>query len=139
MSSCAAGYERDWIEESFCDMDIVEATSLLTEVCHKENSRWWKDLETGQSINRNVGELIALVHSEMSEALEAHRKGLMDDKLPHRSGVEVELADALIRIFDMAGGLQLDVAGALQEKLAYNRGRRDHTPEARREQGGKRY
>jgi NTP pyrophosphatase (non-canonical NTP hydrolase) len=72
---------------------------------------------------RNVGELIALMHSELSEALEAHRKDLADDKLPHRSGLEVELADCVIRILDAAGGLGLDLGGAVEEKLAYNAGR----------------
>lgn len=69
---------------------------------------------------RNVGELIALIHSELSEGLEAHRKDLMDDKLTHRKGLEVELADALIRILDMGAGLGMDIGGALMEKLDYN-------------------
>ena len=70
-----------------------------------------------------VAQLLALIHSEISEALEADRKDLMDDKLPHRTGLEVELADALIRIFDMAGGLGMDLGGAVEEKLEYNRSR----------------
>jgi NTP pyrophosphatase (non-canonical NTP hydrolase) len=82
---------------------------------------------------------IALVHSELSEALEADRKALMDDKLPHRPGREVELADALIRIFDLAGAYKMDLAGALQEKLEYNRNRADHKPEARAATNGKKY
>lgn len=45
----------------------------------------------------------------------------------------------MIRIFDMAGGLGLDVAGALVEKLAYNATRDDHKPENRRAEGGKRF
>ena len=63
---------------------------------------------------------LALIHSEISEALEADRKDLKDDKLPHRSGLEVELADAIIRIKDFAGGKDLDIDGAIEEKLAYN-------------------
>lgn len=73
--------------------------------------------------DRNFGELIALVHSELSEALEAHRKDLMDTHLPHRKGIEVELADALIRILDISAGLKLDIGGATMEKLAFNRTR----------------
>lgn len=65
-------------------------------------------------------QMLALIHSEISEALEADRKNLMDDKLSHRTGLEVELADAVIRIFDMAGGLEMDLGGAIEEKLNYN-------------------
>jgi NTP pyrophosphatase (non-canonical NTP hydrolase) len=106
---------------------------------HDLNRQWWHDPHTGQPIQRNHGELIALIHSELSEALEADRKDLMDDKLPHRKGLEVELADAMIRIFDMAGGLQLDIGGALQEKLEYNKQRADHKAENRIKEGGKKY
>jgi NTP pyrophosphatase (non-canonical NTP hydrolase) len=66
---------------------------------------------------------LALIHSEISEAMEADRKDLMDDKLLHRKGLEVELADAFIRICDMAGGLNMDLGGAIIEKLEYNRNR----------------
>ena len=103
------------------------------------NKKWWIDIETGKPIERNFGEMIALVHSELSEALEAHRKNLMDDKLPHRRGVEVELADAVIRIFDIAGGLGYDLGGAYVEKLKYNQSRVDHTIEHRLAAGGKKY
>lgn len=108
---------------------------------HRRNraAGWWSDLLTGEPKERNVGELLCLVHSEISEAMEGHRKGLMDDKLPHRSMIEVELADAVIRIFDMAGGLNLDLAGALAEKLAYNAQRADHKIENRKAEGGKKY
>lgn len=60
------------------------------------------------------------MHSELSEAMEGERKGLMDDKLPHRRMAEVELADTLIRIFDYAGGFGYDLQGAYEEKMAYN-------------------
>ena len=66
---------------------------------------------------------IALMHSELSEALEADRKDLMDDKLPHRKGLEVELADTVIRIMDFSQGKDLDVDGAVSEKLNYNKTR----------------
>jgi hypothetical protein len=40
--------------------------------CHDANQKWWQDIETGAAIERNVGELLALIHSEISEALEAY-------------------------------------------------------------------
>lgn len=111
---------------------------LASEV-HKANEKWWIHLETGEPLNRNMGEMLCLVHSELSEAMEGHRKGLMDDKLPHRPMIEVELADALIRIFDIAAGTGLDLGGAYVEKMAYNAVRADHKREARLASGGKKY
>jgi NTP pyrophosphatase (non-canonical NTP hydrolase) len=83
--------------------------------------------------------LIALCHSELSEALEGHRKNLPDDKLPHRLMVEVELVDCLIRIFDLAGAHGYDLDGAYREKMRYNAQREDHKHENRLLPGGKRY
>lgn len=115
---------------------------VINQLCrdvHQANQKWWHDLETGQRLNRNVGEMLCLVHSEISEALEGHRKGLPDDKLPHRPMLEVELADAVIRIFDLAAGLGLDLGGAYAEKMAYNAVRADHQLESRKAAGGKKY
>lgn len=71
---------------------------------HIANAKWWEDLETGKPLDRNMGELCMLVVSELAEAMEGHRKNLMDDKLLHRKMFEVELADAMIRLLDIAGG-----------------------------------
>jgi NTP pyrophosphatase (non-canonical NTP hydrolase) len=98
---------------------------------------WWSDLATGERKDRNVAEMLALVHSEVSEALEGWRKGLMDDHLPSRRMLEVELADVVVRVCDMAGGLGLDLAGALFEKVVYNGKREDHKRETRQKPGGK--
>ena len=111
----------------------------LTERVHEANKTWWQDLKTGERIERNVGELLMLVVSELAEAMEGHRKGLQDDKLPHRSMLEVELADAVIRILDLAGGMQLDLGGAFLEKMQYNASRQDHKVENRLLEGGKKY
>lgn len=82
---------------------------------------------------------IALIHSEVSEALEGFRKDLMDDHLPHRKMAEVELADIVIRVFDLAGAMGYDLASAINEKLEYNVNRDDHKPENRQKKNGKRF
>lgn len=104
-----------------------------------DNDKWWHNPQTGEKITRNKGELIALMHSELSECLEGVRKDLMDDKLPNRTMEEVELADCLIRIFDYAGEYGLDLEGAYQEKRKYNASRADHSHEARLKSGGKKF
>lgn len=108
-------------------------------IAHKDNDQWWRDPRTGELIQRNKGELLMLIVSEISEAMEGERKDLMDDKLPHRRMAEVELADALQRIFDYAGAFGYDLEGAWQEKRAYNSHREDHKAEARLRAGGKQW
>ena len=66
-----------------CPAPLDKTLNDYARECHEANQKWWHDLHTGERLNRNFGELIALVHSELSEALEGHRKDLMDDKLPH--------------------------------------------------------
>jgi hypothetical protein len=107
--------------------------------CHAANQHWWHDPATGARLDRNKGELLCLIHSEISECMEGERKDLMDDKLPHRKLAEVELADALIRIFDYAGAFGYDLEGAVTEKRAFNANRADHKKEARLAANGKKW
>jgi NTP pyrophosphatase (non-canonical NTP hydrolase) len=118
----------------------AEAINAMIVECHGRATRagWYRDPKTGAELAMNVGEKLALVHSEVSEALEGHRKNKMDDHLPDRRSVAVELADAVIRIFDLAGALSLDLGYAYAHKLRYNETRADHKPEARAA-GGKAY
>lgn len=131
---------------------VLNAGQTLEYFCHglAKQAGWWNsgpngELETcnmsaGHAPERRiVQEKLCLIHSEISEAMEGHRKGLMDDKLMHRRMLEVELADAAIRIFDLAGGMNLDVAGAIMEKLEYNAQREDHKLANRQADGGKKF
>lgn len=77
--------------------------------CHATNQHWWHNPATGERLERNLDELLCLVVSEVSEALEGERKDLQDTHLPKRKMAEVELADVLIRIFDIAGAYNVDL------------------------------
>ena len=122
---------------------IPDHTNNLVWACHKlsRDSGWWTDPETGTDIDPNptFPTKLCLIHSEISEAMEGHRKGLKDDHLPHRDMAEVELADAVIRICDLAGAMGYDLGGAVTEKLAYNQQRADHKLANRASDKGKKY
>ena len=127
--------------EDYNKRELIEWNFIntLTVAVHEANKKWWVDPFTELPKERNVGEMIALMHSELSEALEGHRKDLMDDKLPHRKMIEVEMADLIIRAFDFCGGFGLDLGGAFVEKMKYNSQREDHKLSARVKPGGKAY
>lgn len=119
------------------------AVTILSDKIHERNVKagWYKEVEgvdkESAFVKLFVGTKIALVHSEVSEGLEGYRKNLMDDHLKHRKMIEVEMADAVIRILDLAGYLDLDIGGAILEKLEYNARREDHKPENREKENGK--
>lgn len=126
---------------------ISAAGKFLQDACHgaAKAAGWWNCPVTGEPSSPEyikaslIPQKLLLIHSEISEACEADRKGLQDSHLPHRSGVEVELADAVIRCFDLAGALGFDLGAAIAEKMEYNAKRADHKREARAGEHGKRY
>lgn len=98
---------------------LIEYLAVFTDHVYDNavSKGWWED-------ERNDGELIALMHSELSEALEALRHdNAKSDKIPEFLGIEEEFADVIIRIFDMAKARNLRVAEALIAKAEYNRNR----------------
>jgi hypothetical protein len=110
---------------------------------------WWTCLETGKDLtvdypngerpegSKAIGEITSLIHTEVSEAYEGHRRNKQDEHCPEFLAIEVELADAMIRIFDAAGGLHLRLAEAFVAKMRYNFERPDHSMAARKQEGGK--
>jgi len=117
---------------------LTSSLNSYAALCHAATIHWWHDPATGEPIKRNKGELMMMIVSELSEAMEDERKDLPDDHLPHRRMAEVELVDALIRLFGYAGAFGY-LGGAFREKMAYNSQRADHKPEARLAKGGKKW
>ncbi len=132
---------KEWVEQYDDRKTIADGIRCAIADSHAAAVKggWWTNMETGEWLKRNKGELLMLIVSEIAEAMEGERKDLMDDKLPHRKMAEVELADALIRIFDYAGAHGYDLAGAYLEKRAFNDSRADHKPENRKLAGGNKF
>jgi hypothetical protein len=161
---------------------VVTAMDMLQQHCHAAsyNRGWWHDPVTGVSLLPGDGEFhvpsayefadaehvrlgyfplvvaakIALIHSETSEMLEAHRTGAWDDKIPF-PGMTAEGADVMIRLFDLFGMLTwaaskgiiehhdikngYSLGAALLTKLPFNVTRADHALEKRTQPGQKKY
>lgn len=130
---------KETINDPEIKHDLANNVIALQMFCHglAVEAGWWNDLETGQPIERNKGEMFMLMVTELAEGFEGVRKNLPDDHLEGFSNEEVELADCMIRILDYAGGNNLRVGQALAEKLAYNATREDHTIEHRKGEHGK--
>ena len=99
---------------NFC----LEWNRIEQEVYITAQDRGWWDEE------REQGTLIALMHAELSEALEYLRHdNPRSDHIPDFSGVEEELADVVIRIMDFSRHYGYDVPAAILEKMEFNKNR----------------
>jgi NTP pyrophosphatase (non-canonical NTP hydrolase) len=100
--------------------DLNQIQSEVHELA--EVNGWWQDADI-----RIVPEKLALIHAEVSEALEEYRDGRMEtwfaDGSAKPEGFGVELADAIIRILDLAGYLGIDMGELVELKHEYNRTR----------------
>lgn len=85
----------------------------LRDSIHADNvtAGWWSNINTGESIlaTRNRPEMLMLIVSELSEADEAFQDAANDDKLTYLPGFDVEIADAAIRLLDLAGADDIDL------------------------------
>ena len=99
--------------------EFVELWNIQSQKAHTTaiEKGWWDK-------NRSDGECIALMHSELSEALESQRHGSPpDEHIPEFTGEEVELGDAVIRIMDFGQAKGLRIAEAILAKMAFNQTR----------------
>lgn len=92
----------------------------LAKDIHKnaQSHGWWDE-------ERSLGEIVALCHSELSEALEAYRngEGFEWDNNGKPDGIAVEMVDCVIRIFDYLAKEGIDIERILTEKHEYNKTR----------------
>lgn len=90
----------------------------------KANFKINKDHGFEEDADFNFGEKLALIHAELSEALEYYRKGNgPSDHIPEFLGVEEEFADAVIRLMNIAERMKLRVPEAIIAKQKFNAAR----------------
>jgi NTP pyrophosphatase (non-canonical NTP hydrolase) len=115
---------------------LTDALDTLSADIHRANveAGWYK-----ASNQEHPAVKLCLIHSEVSETLEGVRKGLPAEHIEGFSAEEEEMADVFIRALDYCGWRDLRIGAAVRAKLAYNRVRPDHKPEARAAEGGKKF
>ena len=99
--------------------DFMAAFDMLQEEVHQCNidHGFW----TSPSSSIEDGTKLAMIHGEVSEALEAIRDGNPPDKhLPELNSVVVELADVVLRVMDLAQRHNFDLSTAIIQKAKYN-------------------
>lgn len=110
------------------DYNISTSMQALQRVLHDtaKEKGWWE----GTTPDQRFSEFIALVHSELSEALEEKRAGhgltevyYSEDKPGKPEGVGIELADAVIRILDFCEAAGISLVEMIAIKYDYNEGR----------------
>ena len=97
-------------------MDVEKSVTAWIQQCHesaRQKGFWDQD--------RNVGEMLMLIVSELGEAVESHRCGAFG--LEKKDTFEDELADTVIRLFDLCGGLGIDLEKQIAWKMAFNQAR----------------
>lgn len=106
---------EDFDLSKFTCFEAIQDAVYKTAVDHG----WWEGAV-------NIPEKLALIHSEVSEALEEYRKGIALDEVYYEEdsgkpdGFGIELADAVIRIMDLCGYLGIDLAALVVEKHEFN-------------------
>lgn len=122
--------EHSWVSvperldsTDFVATEIVTVNDLVVESYNCAKEKGWHDP------TKSFGEEIALCHAELSEAIEEYRNGYAPDLMYYSAygdkpeGVPVELADVIIRIFDMCGKYGIDIEAAIITKQEFNRTR----------------